>query len=361
VCNRALLRPGRRKLVALGLGAWLGLGAVAVHANGDAVSERDPGNPGAARLGRSDRASEYWDLAATFESGHAVFARFQVTNEGPGERTAYALGHILFPDGQVVRFQNGRLEGKWRLSEDRLRLEIGSSVLDLHGPTHHFEVDKNKRGIKLFLDYEAPGSVRSWSAAPEGYSLDLLTLAGTIRGSVWVRDVTPEPVELVGAVTVTHAWINSSEFDLARLRIEGYGGAAKAGDSDLYWVALEGKEGETSTWLVVRSGESWIERGGFAVSRIGKDEASKKGYPIPQRLLLEGDELQGRVELGPARLEFDPLSIAPAPFRWFLSLRSKPKQVWLASRYAIEWQGEGEERVFEGRGFSSFYYLNRRK
>ena len=345
----------------MSLGAWLALASVAVHANGDAVSQAGLPSSGAARLAKGDQASEYWDLAATFDSGHAIFARFQVTNEGPGDRTAYALGHILFPNGQVVRFQNGRLEGKWRLSEDRLRLEIGSSVLDLHGPSHHFEVDKNARGIKFFLDYEAPGPVRSWSAAPAGYHLDLLTLAGAITGTLWVRDVTPEPVGLVGSVTVTHAWMDASEFDLARLRVENYGAAAKAGDSHLYWVALETKKGAPTSWMVVRAGKSWHETGGFAVSRVGEGQASEKGYPIAQTLLLQGDDVQGRVDLGRSLLEFDPLSVAPAPFRWFLSLRAKPKQVWLESRYAIEWRGEGGPSVFEGRGVSSFYHLNRRK
>lgn len=359
--RKSVLRTGAREICGLGLGAWLLLVPVAVHANGDAVPEARLPSSGAARLAAGDEASEYWDLAATFESGHSVFARFQVTNEGPGEHTAYALGHILFPDGQVVRFQNGRLEGKWRLSEDRLRLEIGSSVLDLHGPSHHFEVDKNGQGIKLFLDYEALGSARPWSSSPDGYGLDLLTLAGAITGTLWVRDVTPEAVGLVGTVTVTHAWMDASEFDLARLRIESYGGAAKAGDADLYWLAFEAKKGATSSWMVVRAGENWHESDGFAVSRVGESQSSAKGYPIARTLLLQGDDVQGRIDLGRALLEFDPLSVAPAPFRWFLSLSSKPKQVWLESRFAIDWRGAGAPGVFEGRGVSSFYYLNRRK
>ena len=60
-------------------------------------------------------------------------------------------------------------------------------------------------------------------------------------------------------------------------------------------------------------------------------------------------------------LRHDPLALAPAPFRWILSFRSKPSQVWLESRYAIEWLADGEPIAFEGQGVASFYYLNPRK
>lgn len=343
--------------MAAGLVAAFAAGGI-VHANGDGGQEaRSPGSP-AARLASGDEASEYWDLAAAFDSGHYFFARFQISNEGPGDRTAYALGHVLFPDGQLVHFQNGRLEGNWRISEDRLRLKVGSSILDLHGPAHHFEVDKNKKGIKFFLDYDGTGPIRSWATAPDGYQLDLLTLGGAIRGSLWARDVTPEPVPVTGTVTVTHATMDDSEFNLAALRIEPYGMAADGGDSHLYALAMERERGPARTWMVIRSGERWRETEGFSVSRVGKDESAKKGYPLPTALLLQGDEVRGRVDLGRTLLRHDPLALAPAPFRFLLSFRSDPSQIWLESRYAIEWLGDDEPLALRGKGASSFYYLN---
>ncbi len=349
---------GSRALLGLGVLALLGTAVVGVRANGDGVQEARPKGSPAARLARGDQASEYWELAATFDSGHRIFARFQVSNEGPGDNTAYALGHILFPDGRVVPFQNGRLEGSWHISDDRLRLKIGSSVLDLHGPPHHFEVDKNKKGVKFFLDYEGTGPIRSWTTAPDGYHLDLLTLGGPIRGTLWVRDVTAEPVSIAGTVTVTHAWMDDSEFELARLRVEPYGMAAKAGDSHFYALGVKPKKGPTRSWMVIRTSESWLETDGFELSRIGEDESSEKGYPIPRSLSLRGEDVRGRVELGRTLLRYDPLALAPGPFRWILSFSTEPSQVWLESRYAIEWLADGDPITLEGTGVSSFYYLN---
>ena len=58
----------------------------------------------AARMSTAETASEYWDLSARFESGHSLVARFQITNEGPGQHTAVAIGHVVFPDGERSSF-----------------------------------------------------------------------------------------------------------------------------------------------------------------------------------------------------------------------------------------------------------------
>ena len=76
-------------------------------------------------------ASEYWDLAAHFVSGHRAYARFLITNEGPGERNGVAIGHVITPEGVAVEFRNGRLEDRWTLGERGRRLDIGSSLLDM--------------------------------------------------------------------------------------------------------------------------------------------------------------------------------------------------------------------------------------
>ena len=73
--------------------------------------------PLTARMGKAEFASEYWDLMARFESGHRLVARFLVTNEGPGEHTAVAVGHVVFPDGSSVDFRNGRGRAGWRRHE----------------------------------------------------------------------------------------------------------------------------------------------------------------------------------------------------------------------------------------------------
>jgi hypothetical protein len=313
--------------------------------------------PGA-RLGRADGATEYWDVTAVFEQGHRIFARFSISNEGPGENTGYALGQILFPDGRIVPFQNGRLEGDWSLSDDRLRVKVGSSVLDLHGPPYHFEVDKSKKGVKFFLDYESTGPPRSWKGAPRGYHLDLLTLGGAVRGTLWVRGVVDDPVPVSGRITVTHAWMDEGEPGLLRRRIEPHGVTSADGGTNVYAVhALEVRSSGESTWLVARSGETWREADGFGVSLEGRSDGSEEGYPIPRALVLAGRDVRGRIEIGRRLLSHDPLEVAPRPFRWLLSSRTEPSHVWLESRHSLEWLGAAPTS-FEGSGVSSFYFIN---
>jgi hypothetical protein len=355
---RKTLRVGPWRLLGLGACALLAIASAGVRASGEASPEALPQASAAARLAKGDHASEYWDLAATFDSGHRIVARFQVTNEGPGKRTAYALGHVLFPDGRAVRFQNGRLEDAWQISDDRLRLTIGSSVLDLHAPSAHLEVDKNSKGIKIFLDYAAGGPIRSWSTAPDGYHVDLLTLGGAVSGTLWVRDVVAEPIAVSGTVSVTHTWMDASELDLTRRRVSVYGSAAGSGESHLYLLAVEPRQGPARSWVLVRTGEDWLEAQEVAVLDVGEDDSSRKGYPVPRSLSLDGTRVQGRVELGRTLLRHDPLALVPRLFRWFLAFRSEPSEVWIESRYAIEWQGQGRKISLDGTGAASFYYLN---
>ena len=95
---------------------------------------------------------EYWDVSAQLQSGHRFFARFLVTNEGPGSRTAVAVGHLIVPGGEVVPIKYGRLREKWTLSADRRRLNIASAVLDVNRPVSRIEVDSDKSGIKVHLE-----------------------------------------------------------------------------------------------------------------------------------------------------------------------------------------------------------------
>jgi hypothetical protein len=317
---------------------------------------------GAARLGKADQASEYWDVTAAFDSGHRLFARFSITNEGPGDRTAYALGQIVFPDGRVVAFKNGRLEGRWRLSEDRLRIQIGSSVLDLHGPIPHFEVDKNKKGVKLFLDFEPlTESARRWLDAPPGLHLDLLALGAPIRGTVWVRELMGDaaPISVVGRVSLTHAWTDESEPGLVRRRVESHVLSAAEGQPQAYSLEVLRTQGSARSWMVVRRADgSWHETGHFEISESGTWPATEERYPIPMIFEIRGEHLQGRIGFGRRILEHNPLDVAPAPLRWLLSFRTKPKNVWLESTLELEWVSAAASFAISGPGLTSFYFLN---
>ncbi len=103
---------------------------VLAAATASAGGPPDPVDPGA-QLPDGAEAAEHWDLAAHFDEGVRLYARFLITNAGPGERTAVAFGHLLRPAEEPVEFRNGRRAGRWRLSDDRRRIAIGSSKLEL--------------------------------------------------------------------------------------------------------------------------------------------------------------------------------------------------------------------------------------
>ena len=318
---------------------------------------------GAARLGTKDESSESWDLVASFATGHRIFARFSISNEGPGDRTGYALGQIVFPDGRVAPFQNGRLEGAWKLSDDRLRMQIGSSVLDLHGPANHFEVDKNRLGVKVFLDFQpGPAVPLSWADAPDGIHHDLLVLGAEIKGSIWVRDVMGDvlPTPVTGHVSLTHTWMDRGEPDLVRWRVEPHLLASADGTLHAYLVSVVPVRGEPKSWMVVRrsNGGDWLETEALTVVSEGENPASKKGYPVPARLAVNGDRVRGSIALGKRVVEHDPLEAAPRPFRWLLSFRTEPRQVWLDTALDLEWTGEGAPGAIRGSGLTSFYFIN---
>lgn len=319
---------------------------------------------GAARLGKRDQSSEYWDLTVSFASGHRLFERFSISNEGPGDRTAYAIGQVVFPDGRVASFENGRLEGNWELSEDRLRMEVGSSVLDLHGASHHFEVDKNKKGVKIFLDF-APGAdlPRRWTAAPDGWNVELLALGAEIRGSLWIRDQMGEqtaPLSVSGRVTLSHSWMDESEYRLTRRRIDLYRLAPGAQDAARAWgLQLLPEKGDARCWMLARRPDgTLVESDHLCWTGSGASPAGSDRYPIPASLEASGPDLEGRVELGRRQLEHDPLSLAPRPFRWLLSFRADPLQVWLDAKLALRWTGAGEAFSLAGDGLVSYYFTN---
>jgi hypothetical protein len=117
-------------------------GCLAVFALVLAAADLPPRGDPRSRIPDAENASEYWDLAAQFESGHALVARFMITHEGPGQNTAIAYGHFIEPDGTIRPWTNGRREGNWDLKSEGRVIDIGSSELYLTGPPYRLRVHK---------------------------------------------------------------------------------------------------------------------------------------------------------------------------------------------------------------------------
>jgi hypothetical protein len=354
--ERARLWAGHRAAVlAISLSLAAAALAAPLVAPDPAANRVDP----AARMAQQGSASEYWDLVARLDSNHRVFARFMITNQGPGTRTALATGHLVQPDGTVVPFHNGRRWGRWKLGPDGLRVEIGSSLLDLRGPVRRFEVDKRKKGIQIRLDY-SPGQPRTVreGRGPGGYAIDLLELAEPVEGSVWVAGMA-EPLAVRGTIAVTHTWMGESESDLALRRIDALSMDAERG---LFLTELATPGGERSRWLVLRDRSQFVfESGDF---ELWPEPPASAGidpdYPIPAALKLRGREVEGEIRLGGVLAQHDPLEALPQPFRLLLSFEMRPRRAWTDAFLEVRLNAGADRPALQvhGSGIASVTYLN---
>jgi hypothetical protein len=332
---------------------WLSLLLVATAA---ASEERVDAS---ARMSTAGSASEYWDLTALFDSGHRVVARFLITNEGPGNHSAVAVGHVVLPDGQAVKFRNGRRRERWKLDEKRSRIDIGSSLLDLQGPTRIFEYDSEKRGLKIRFTIEADETIRRAGAAgPGGYQVDLLDLAARAEGTLWTRGM-EAPIALSGRAALTHTWMDESE---ARLALRRFDFVSLEEEAAVLFYDLTTSGGKRLSWLAIeKAGQILYESGDLGVSLRGVlPQWDEPRYPLPAVLQLHNSEMDARIELGRILVQHAPLEDLPQPLQFLLSFRTRPKRVWTNSPFEVK-VNPGSDRSYlrvRGTGIVSVTYLN---
>jgi hypothetical protein len=313
----------------------------------------------AARMSTEDSASEYWDLTALFDTGHRVVGRFLITNEGPGKHSAVAVGHVVLPDGQAVKFRNGRRRARWKLDPSRSRIKIGSSLLDLQGPIRTFEYDKEKRGLKIRLAIEADETIRRAGAAgPGGYQVDLLDLSARAEGTLWTRGM-DAPIDLSGRAALTHTWMDESEAGLALRRFDF---VSMEEESALLFYDLTTAGGKRLSWLAIeKAGRILYKSEEFEVSLRGAlPQWREPRYPIPAALELRNSELNARIELGRILVDHEPLEDLPQPLRFLLSFRTRPKRVWTDSPFEVKVKPGSDRSTLRvrGTGIASVTYLN---
>jgi hypothetical protein len=314
------------------------------------------GHP-ASRLADTDTASEYWDLVALFDSNHKLFARFMITNEGPGEKTGIAYGHFVEPDGATWFFSNGRREGRWTLGPRGLHLKVGSSVLDLTGRPYALRVHKKKKGVDIDLHFTPDGpAVWDFEENAAGPSVDLLATSAPIEGSVWFRGM-PAPVELSGRVGLTHTWMDRSEPDLALRRFDFF---SLRGERVLYLRDFEAPDGSRSRWLTIaRAGETLYQSNDFELSTSGRSSAQNESeYPLPAALQFRSPEVEGEIRLGVGLVHHDPMEDIPQPFRFLLSFKMRPHRVWTDSSFEVTLKSGSDPVMIRGPGVAAVTFLN---
>jgi len=312
------------------------------------------GDP-AARISNGGSASEYWDLSAHFDSGHYLFARFLITNEGPGEKTGVAYGHFVEPDGSIHSWQNGRRQQNWNLAADGRLLEVGSSDLDLREHGYGLRIHKKKVKIDLRFEATAPAAWDADSRHSEP-SIDLLVNSGPIHGSVWFRGM-PAALELTGRVALTHTWMERSEAKVALRRLDFF---SLGGEPAIHLRDFEAPDGTRSHWLaIVRADKTLFETSDFEIRYSGRSDSQQgDDYPIPGILNFRGPTVRGEIEIDMGLVHHDPMQDIPQPFRFLLSLSMRPHRMWAESPFEVTVGSGPDEVKIHGTGLTSVTYLN---
>jgi hypothetical protein len=312
------------------------------------------GDP-ASRISDGGSASEYWDLVARFDSGQHLFARFLITNEGPGEKTAVAYGHFVEPDGSVHSWRNGRRQKNWKLGPNGLLLEVGSSDLDLREQSYRLRIHKKKVKIDLHFEPTAPATwdANARSAEP---AVDLLANSAPIHGSVWFRGM-PTPLELAGRVALSHTWMERGEAEIALRRLDFF---SLGDEPSIHLRDFEAPDGTRSRWLtIVRADETLFETKDLAISYEGRsDSRPSTDYPIPRTLRFHGPNVRGEIEIKVGLVHHDPMQDIPQPFRFLLSLSMRPHRMWAESPFEITVGSGPDELKIRGTGLTTVTYLN---
>jgi hypothetical protein len=356
VSRRGPGRPrarARRLAVGFGLAVGSAVSVWLVPLLALAVVRGDPSS----HLSSGDSASEYWDIVAHFDSNHDLFARFLITNEGPGERTAVATWQLIDPNGKRTEFRNGRRRQRWTLSADGDRIKIGSSIFDQSGAVHRLEYDSTKRGIRVAFEYSPAGPVGWAGPATDVYPFDLLELETPVTGTIWLEGMS-EALRVKGTITVSHTWMQESEADLALRRIDF---SSTGGEPALYFSDRTSPSGERERWLAIaRDGDLLYQTSDFGLALAHSAGADRSDYPTPSELRISGSGIEGVVQIGAVLAEINPLEAIPQPFRFLLSFKLRPHRVWArASFEARLLAGQNNpETVLKGSGVTTITFTN---
>ncbi len=290
-----------------------------------------------------DSASEYWTLFVELDSGHHITQRFLITNAGPGDHSAVAVGHLMEKGRPPYRYVNGRQRNAWTLSPDRLFLDIAASHLDLHRPRGALKITKDDIDIRLDFDFSdavVSGKVPA-AQLPRRYFVEVLAVATATQGTLQAPWMT-SPLAVKGRTWLIHSWTPDDEAALLDRRVDVFGRAGEAG-----FYALQVRDGDrfSGAWQVLSRapatpGTEAADRSIQFAARWRDGTALLPGspattYPVPDRFSLAGSPGSGEIRLSNEWLRFDPLEVIPQPFRWFIRRSTQPQEVWADSRIAV--------------------------
>ncbi len=328
-----------------GLGLLLLLGSAPALAMEAAPSSPDPTL--AARLSDAPEAMEYWDVTAWLESGDRVFARFLVTNQGPGTETAAAVGHVVLASGEVVPFKWGRRRGAWTLGPERRSLAIASATLELGARAVVVTVDSTQRGIDVRLEIARDTPLVAATPGSADYGFDV-AMPATAHGHIRTRGMAAARA-VVGTGAVTHTWMQRPEGEVLRRRVELL---ARENDVALYLCELTLADGSHRSTAVASRAARVLARADDGALTFGDATAAggDPRYPLASEWEAASPALAARVAVGREVLRMDPLDILPQPFRMLVALGGRPERLWAEATFDLRLPASGAEGAARSKG-----------
>ena len=296
---------------------------------------------GAASSARA-AGTEWWVLAARLDSGDQVIVEFTLTDIGPGERNAAAIGNWVASDGTLTPFSRAKLEDDWTPSPDGKRIDLGKFVFDRTTPAAQLRVEKGS--LRVLLEFSlaaAPIATRTFAGGK--WTQELWVAGAPVRASLWKRGMLA-PLATTGRVAVSRRKIDGAEASLAQRRLELF----SLGPSPFY--ALEvANEGRAERWVVACDAQ-----GTPFAQDSGALAVTEQLSAVAPLLALAGPLVSGAVSSGARLTAYDPLEDVPALIRLALGLRLQ--SVWMASPFALDIrEGAGSSRR-EGTAIASYTF-----
>lgn len=108
-------------------------------------------------LADADDYTEYWSHAFLFKSGHVLYARFLITNLGPGDNKGAVAGHLITPDGTVHELVDGRREpGSFTYSQESLSYQLAGHSLSGDGTTFSLKLSNDAGSVQVSFTNVVP-------------------------------------------------------------------------------------------------------------------------------------------------------------------------------------------------------------
>jgi hypothetical protein len=292
-----------------------------------------------------EMAGEYWDLVARLDSGHWLVAQTYVSNLGPGDGRAGAVGYLITPDGEARRFKRSEEPGQWQVTKEGRRVDLHSIALDPVGPPRRFVVEKPE----LEADLKIRGKSVPSSGRFEACSFAVLATGAPAEAEL--RDGEKAAVVATqGRVGLTHRWGETLEADCAVRRVEVFALESEIG---VYFAETTLPSGALHRWLVAKRGDEVLYAGQPVDAEV-QWEVTAEGFAPPASLRFAAAGIDASVRFDKALASVDPIAQLPLPVQLLVQTRTQPRMTWMRAPFEIALDG----RKLRGDAIAKISYLN---